>query len=293
MFTDISVIPFFHVGLCSRGDLRLQWADSNAVGLFVRGDRRFEHGILGGLLLWAASGGLLGPQVRGLQSHLHHWSVYLRRGAMAFWPSAVLRSYPGFVVSNFIIPCGLSCLEVAANPFIALAGPGELSEASLNFAQRIQGVGGIIPPLIANSALLSDLDYQDLFRLQWCYLAVAFFVTLLALVFFYVPLSETSDQDLESMARQRLENAHLDPECKAFRVGARSLILWTGVFAMFVYLGAQQGFSNYWNFLVGDIKPGSSRQQTYLISRAVFTFGRFLGAGLAYMGVPPRTFLAV
>jgi fucose permease len=214
-------------------------------------------------------------------------------GAMAFWPSAVLRSYPGFFVSNFIIPFGLSCLEIAANPFIALAGPGELSEARLNFAQGIQGIGGIISPLITNSALLSGLDYQDLFRLQWCYLGVAFFVTLLALVFFYVPLSEAEDQDLESMARQRLENAHLDPECKVFGLGARSLILWTGVFAMFVYLGAQQGINNYWNPLVGDTKPGSPQLQTYLISRGVFTFGRFLGAGLAYIGVPPRVFLAV
>jgi fucose permease len=33
--------------------------------------------------------------------------------------------------------------------------------------------------------------------------------------------------------------------------------------------------------------------QTYLISRGVFTFGRFLGAGLAYVGVPPRIFLGV
>jgi fucose permease len=212
---------------------------------------------------------------------------------MAFWPSAVLRSYPGFFVSNFIIPFGLSCLEIAANPFIALAGPGELSEARLNFAQGIQGIGGIISPLTINSALLSGLDYQDLFRLQWCYLGVAFFVTLLALVFFYVPLSEAEDQDLESMARQRLENAHLDPECKVFGLGARSLILWTGVFAMFVYLGAQQGINNYWNPLVGDTKPGSPQLQTYLISRGVFTFGRFLGAGLAYIGVPPRVFLAV
>jgi fucose permease len=39
--------------------------------------------------------------------------------------------------------------------------------------------------------------------------------------------------------------------------------------------------------------PASPQLQTYLISRGVFTFGRFLGAGLAYIGVPPRVFLAV
>jgi fucose permease len=72
-----------------------------------------------------------------------------------------------------------------------------------------------------------------------------------------------------------------------------SFILWTGVASMFVYLGAQQGTNNYWNLLVGDVKPGSPQLETYLISRGVFTFGRFLGAGLAYIGVPPRIFLGV
>src|SRR5207244_217360 len=43
-------------------------------------------------------------------------------GSLVFWPSAVLTSFPAFVVSNFIIALGLSTLEIAANPFIALCG---------------------------------------------------------------------------------------------------------------------------------------------------------------------------
>src|SRR4051812_23643986 len=44
-------------------------------------------------------------------------------GALSFWPSSVLRSYGGYFISNFIVFFGLACLEVAADPFIALAGP--------------------------------------------------------------------------------------------------------------------------------------------------------------------------
>ena len=39
-------------------------------------------------------------------------------GTLVFWPSAVLTSYTAFVISNFIVGFGLSCLEIAANPFI-------------------------------------------------------------------------------------------------------------------------------------------------------------------------------
>ena len=39
-------------------------------------------------------------------------------GTLVFWPSAVLTSYTAFTISNFIVGFGLSCLEIAANPFM-------------------------------------------------------------------------------------------------------------------------------------------------------------------------------
>jgi MFS family permease len=138
-------------------------------------------------------------------------------GAMAFWPSSVLRSYAGFFISNFMIACGLSVLEIAANPFIAIAGPGRLSEARLCFAQGIQAIGGFSSPILAQKALFQRVEGIDLFRVQWCYLAVALFVTFLAVVFFYVPLSEASDADLETVALQRMDLAGLDHDDRIFR----------------------------------------------------------------------------
>ncbi|RSH85489.1 hypothetical protein EHS25_004885 [Saitozyma podzolica] len=119
----------------------------------------------------------------------------------AYFPSSVLRSYAGFFVSNFILALGISCLEVAANLFIALDGPGELSEAPLNFAQGLNGV-----------ALFAGIDQLDLFSVQWCYFTVALFVVSLAIIFYYVPLSEAGDDDLETMALQRLTTLALTLE---------------------------------------------------------------------------------
>jgi fucose permease len=209
-------------------------------------------------------------------------------GAMAFWPSSVLRSYAGFFVSNFIIALGLSCVEVAANPFIALAGPGELSEARLNFAQAIQAIGKVISPIFAQKALLFSIDREDLFRVQWYYLAVALFVVFLAIIFYYVPLSEADDDDLEAIALHRLYNAGLDKGDKAFGVDARHLLLWSGVCMMVIYTGARDAVSYFWTSLVQDAKPGSDPSGNQAISIAANAFGRFLAAGLCYFGIPPR-----
>jgi fucose permease len=130
-------------------------------------------------------------------------------GALSFWPSSVLRSYAGFVVSNFIIGLGVSCLEMAADLFIALAGPGEPCEARLNFAQGFNGIGAALSPIIAQVALFAGIDQLDLLRIQWCYFAVALFAVSLAIIFYYVPLFEAGDDDLEAAALQRLHNAGL------------------------------------------------------------------------------------
>ncbi|GFZ47560.1 hypothetical protein JCM24511_05304 [Saitozyma sp. JCM 24511] len=214
-------------------------------------------------------------------------------GAMAFWPSSVLRSYAGFFISNFIVGFGLSCVEVAANLFIALAGPGELSEARLNFARGIAAIGMVISPVIVQKALFPGIHQEDLFRIQWYYLGLALFILLLAVVFYYAPLSEASDDDLEAIALQRLYNAGLDKDVKAFRVDARHLLLWSGVCMMLIPAGAHEVVSYFWTSLVQDAKPGSDPVGTMAISNTAFACSRFIVAGLCYFGIPPRAIVGI
>lgn len=221
-------------------------------------------------------------------------------GAMSFWPSSVLRSYPGFYISNFIIASGLSVLEIAANPFIALAGPGEYSEARLCFAQGIQAIGGTVAPILARKALFQQVDGANMFRVQWCYLAVALFVVFLAVVFFYVPISEASDGDLETIANGRLQNAQLEPRSTAPvipflprpAIPAKYLLLVTGVLGIWFYVGAQESVAYYWSEHCQAVSPGSDSFWASVIGHALFAIGRFLASGLTFYGVPPNYVLA-
>jgi fucose permease len=195
-----------------------------------------------------------------------------------------------------MIACGLSVLEIAANPFIAIAGPGRLSEARLCFAQGIQAIGGLCSPILAQKALFQMVEGIDLFRVQWCYLAVALFVVFLAVVFFYVPLSEATDIDLETVKLQRLDSANLDLE-ERDRIYGRIKIghfaLGTGVLAMFLYVGAQESVSYFWDESMQAVKPGTDSFWNSAISHGLFAFGRFLVSSLAFLGIPPRILLAI
>jgi fucose permease len=217
---------------------------------------------------------------------------------MCFWPSSVLASYGGFVFCNILVGMGLSVLEVAANPFIALAGPGELSEARLNFSQGIQAVASIVSPILAQKVFFRRVDGRiSLFDIQWCYLAVALFVLFLALVFFYVPLSEASDDELETLAVERLDFAGLNLGSRAFssNISARWFLICGGCAVMMLYCGAQESISYFWNQYITTIASSGSCSPFWdiTIAHSLFAASRFIAAGLCYMGMPPRLILNV
>ncbi|WVW85138.1 hypothetical protein I302_107175 [Kwoniella bestiolae CBS 10118] len=212
-------------------------------------------------------------------------------GAMAFWPSAVLTSFPGFVVSNFMVALGLSTLETAANPFIALAGPGELSEARLLFSQAIQAIGSLASSLLSQRALFNNVDQMRLFNVQWCYLAVAIFVLILAAIFYYVPLSEATNEDLEIKAERRFDHAGITRDVKSFGISTRVVLLVTGVFVISNYVSAQESISFTWNGFIEDIKPSVDPRWMRTIGQGLFFASRILASLGCYLGIPPRYIL--
>lgn len=173
-------------------------------------------------------------------------------GTLVFWPSAVLASFPAFLISNFIIGLGVATLELGGNPFIALCGPPEYAEVRLNISQAVQAIGTVVSPVLAKKVLFRSVrDAPSLIDVQWTYLGIALFVVILALVFYYVPLPEASDDDLEDLALQNFE-------ANSRRVGPFPVIYVTlalGIFSNFCYVGSQEAVSTRFQEYVAIVKP--------------------------------------
>src|SRR5215510_12532957 len=65
-------------------------------------------------------------------------------GALLFLPAASARVYGFFLFALFVMACGQSFLEVAANPYVTILGSAESSERRLNFAQSFNAVGAVV-----------------------------------------------------------------------------------------------------------------------------------------------------
>ncbi|KAJ6108026.1 Major facilitator superfamily domain general substrate transporter [Penicillium sp. IBT 18751x] len=212
-------------------------------------------------------------------------------GALVFWPSAVLTSTAAFTVSNFIVGFGLAVLETAGNPFIALCGPLENSEIRLNISQGIQAIGSVVSPLLAKKVLFKNVtDVASLVDVQWTYLGIALFDVLLALVFWYLPIPEASDEDLEELANRRRE----DNMTKVLGIPVVWLTLGLGIWSQFFYVGGQEVLSVSLERFVQSVNAPTSLEpfDILTIGHTVFAIGRFMAA-FAQWFLKPRWILMV
>ena len=216
-------------------------------------------------------------------------------GTLIFWPSAVLTSFPAFLISNFIVGLGVSILEIAGNPFVILCGPPEHAETRLNLSQGVQAIGSVISPILAQKVLFKSVnDGPSLIDVQWTYLGIALFVVLLALAFYYMPIPEASDEDFEEIAERRRPTNHklvsLFPG--GFKVPIVYLTLSLAIFSQFCYVGGQEAVAGVFLQYIPIVQPNSAMTpfNYQAIAHTTFALGRFLTAALGFF-IRPRWIL--
>ena len=187
-------------------------------------------------------------------------------GAYMFVPGSQLMSFEFFLLSLFIIGCGLTCLETAANPYITVLGEPESSARRLNFAQSFNGLGWIVGPLVGGLILF---DGEGGGNIAIPYVGIGIAVTLVAILFMRVKLPEVKEETIVEAS---------DPNR-----GLWSYRHFTfGVIALFCYVAAQTGINSFFINYVTESSVQVTDQQAALIlsfgGMGLFMFGRFVGS---------------
>ena len=76
-------------------------------------------------------------------------------GALLFIPAAMVPSYGLFLGALMILAGGITALQVAANPYVAVLGPPETASSRLNLAQAFNSLGTAIAPYLGGYLILS------------------------------------------------------------------------------------------------------------------------------------------
>src|SRR6516164_4440355 len=118
-----------------------------------------QFAFFGGYFLAAFPAGWLMQRIgykRGILTGL----LVCATGTFLFIPAASVGAYAFFLLALFVMACGQSVLEVAANPYVTTLGAAESSEQRLNLAQSFNATGAFLVALLGSKFILSGIEHS-------------------------------------------------------------------------------------------------------------------------------------
>ena len=110
-------------------------------------------------------------------------------GVLMLIPGSRINSFYFFVLSLFVIGCGLTCLETSANPYTTVLGHPDKAESRINLSQSLNGIGWIVGPLVGGQLLFSGVNIAIPYAMVGIFvLAVALVLLVCAILTFVATL---------------------------------------------------------------------------------------------------------
>lgn len=223
--------------------------------------------VYGGYFLMALPAGAL-IRRHGYRTGVLTGLILYGLGALLFIPGGRLQSFPFFLFSLFIIGCGLTCLETAANPYVTVLGRPEGAARRINLSQSLNGLGWIVGPLVGTWFLFARPDGD----ITMPYALIGIVVWLIALIFSRVRLPEIS-----SPADTGEGGA---APCGRFALLRHRPFL-LGLTALFFYVAAQTGINSFFVNYVTERLHLSTASAGFMLSiggMGLFVLGRMGGS---------------
>ncbi|MFN8255858.1 MAG: L-fucose:H+ symporter permease [Bacteroidales bacterium] len=185
-------------------------------------------------------------------------------GAFLFIPVAKIGSFWPFLFALFVIACGLTCLETAANPYTTVLGPPESASQRINFSQSFNGLGWILGPLIGGLLIFgaAEADGSEKFdSLLTPYMLIGTVVLVVAIAFYFTHLPDIK----EAAVDEKEENPPL-------RLLLKHRYFVLAVVAQFLYVAAQTGVNSFFINYVTEEMPNIKDPVTNIMQN-LGTFG--------------------
>lgn len=217
-------------------------------------------------------------------------------GSFLFVPAANHQSYNYFLIALFIIACGLTILETAANPYASRLGDPSTATQRLNLVQSFNGLAVALAPAIGARLILtkgySDTELASMtdaarkaalameaYTVKTPYTILGMVLLIIAGIFYFIQLPDIRESsDHKVTIKETLLHSHLK---------------WA-VIAQFFYVGAQVCvLSLFILYVTQSANVTEIQAADYLsIGGLAFLIGRFLGTALMRF-IRPKKLLTI
>ncbi|MBU1097602.1 MAG: L-fucose:H+ symporter permease [Ignavibacteriae bacterium HGW-Ignavibacteriae-2] len=217
-------------------------------------------------------------------------------GTLLFYPAAAVRYYPLFLLAFFILASGITLLQVAANPYVAILGKPKTASSRLNLTQAFNSLGTTIAPyfgalIILSVAVKSTEEMAAMVpeqlnayiaaeaaavQVPYLGLAAALFILAALFAMFKLPRINNETGSTEDTATDSYENEH------SSAWGFKHLVL--GAIGIFVYVGAEVSIGSFLVNFLGESNiaglPESQAGQYVSFYWGGAMVGRFIGSAV-------------
>jgi FHS family L-fucose permease-like MFS transporter len=244
----------------------------------------------GGYFLMAIPAGLVMHKF-GYKRGIIFGLLLFATGAFLMLPATLIQTFGSFLFCLFVIACGLTCLETAANPYTTVLGPPEFGERRINFSQSFNGLGWIAGPLVGGMLIFSVSANSNKFAsIALPYLLIGSLVLIVAFLFWRVALPEIKE-----------ESHFADNESNSSGGSLKDLMkhphFVLAVIAQFLYVAAQTGVNSFFiNYVTEELPSLSNREAAQILGfggMGLFWLGRFTGSTLFMRIIRPNRLLAI
>ena len=224
----------------------------------------------------------------GYQKSLVIGLLIMAAGALGMVLAASLPSYGVTLLMLFVIASGITLLQVAANPYVAVVGPPATASSRLNLVQALNSAGTMLAPLFGaylilgrsvggtvkeGTVLTSAQRLADAHSVVLPYVLVAIVLAVLAVVIARFPLPAMGSATSRVAKEERKHHS-------LWR--HRNLVF--GIPAIFIYLIAEIGVAN---LFVNFVSQPTIANLTHEQAGRYLTFlwggmmiGRFVGSAI-------------
>lgn len=221
-------------------------------------------------------------------------------GSILFVPAANSLQYIYFLGALFVIACGLTFLETAANPYVTILGPAETATKRLNFSQSFNGLAAFIAPTLVGPMILSGKNLteaemasmpsaelsaylaSEAASVKMPYLILGLIILAVAVLFYFTNMPDVKDEDVEGGKEA------------SFRGALQSMKLRWGILAQFFYVGAQVCVGSFFIKMAtttASLEEASAAKYLGFFGLA-FMLGRFAGTFLMQYIEPRKLLMA-
>ncbi len=242
----------------------------------------------GGYFLMAIPAGLL-MQKFGYKRGILFGLLLFATGAFLMLPATLVQTFGSFLFCLFVIACGLTCLETAANPYTTVLGPAESGARRINFSQSFNGLGWIAGPLVGGMLIFSVNGNSNKFAsIALPYVLIGSLVLVVAFFFWRVAFPEVKEEshftDGGTIQGGRMKDLLKHPHFVF------------AVIAQFLYVAAQTGVNSFFiNYVTEEIPSMTNQHAAQILGfggMGLFWLGRFTGSTVLMRIIRPNRLLA-